>query len=261
MAPLIQLLPQQPGIHFDEPSHRYWVWSPSRDRWMQPASTSQVLTIAGAKGFDPFYWRRSLIDKHGMTPLEAETYMDLHRENRADVGTELHGLIRAELLGGSYHPRIAESLMLLSVWRREFLPQIDAVLSCEAPMASRSRFYTGTPDLLAIIGGQLLILDWKSKVSAEKAKPEKAWALQLGGYDQLVRDETDLIPDGAMNLMVWPDGIQEVFYNQADVAASRAVFNQALLRSHQLRAAEGCADHAGAAEHLGGLLSMEYGDL
>ena len=246
----LALLPPQSGIHFDDPSHRYWVWSPRRDRWMQPASTSQVLTLSGAKGFDSTYWRRSLIEKDGLRPHEADVYMDLHRNGRATIGTELHGLIRAELLGGSFHPRHAESLMLLATWRREFLPRIGAVLACESPLASLQRFYTGTPDLLAVIDGLLLTCDWKTKVSQEKAKPDNGWGLQLGGYDQLIRDNYGIEPDGALNLMIWPGGIGDVFYNRADVMQRRITFNQALLVHHRIRADDGCIDHQGALRHL-----------
>lgn len=249
-CPAISLLPAQQGIHFDEASHRYWIWSPARNRWMQPASTSAVLTASGAKGFDATYWRRSLITKRGLRPHEADLYMDLHRGNRADIGTELHGLIRAELLGEPFHPRQAESLLLLAVWRREFLPRVERVVVCESPMVSRSRFYSGTPDLVALVEGLWLSVDWKSKVSREKARPESAWPLQLAGYDLLVEEQHGLALDGAMNLMIWPDGTQDCFYNAADMEERRQEFLGALVWSHTARALEGAADYGGALVHL-----------
>lgn len=245
-----RLLPPQPGIHFDEPLHRYWLWSERLGRWMQPSSTSQVIQEAGAKGFDPTFWRRSLMMKHGMTVQEANLYMELHKGNRAGVGTELHGLIRAELLGESFYPKQAESLMLLSVWRREFLPRVSAVLLCEAPLASRNYFYTGTPDLFARVDGLWLTVDWKSKVSQEKAKPEKAWRFQLGGYDALVEENHHVRADGAMNLMIWPEGCEDVYYDRADVNQAREVFVGCLAWSHLQRGAAGSEDHQGALLHL-----------
>jgi CRISPR/Cas system-associated exonuclease Cas4 (RecB family) len=250
MPPQVNLLPAQADVAYDDPSHRYWIWSARRGQWLPLSSTSQVLTSSGAKGFDPTHWKRSLVDRHGLRPDEAEVYMALHRNNRADVGTELHGLIRAELLGGSFHPRLAESLMLLSVWRREFLPRVEAVILCEAPLASRSLFFSGTPDLVARVEGAWMTVDWKSKVSAEKAKPESGWRLQLTGYDLIVEEEHRIRLDGAMNLMIWPGGCKDVWYNRADLNQSRPLFIGHLAWAHALKAAEGCPNHQGALEHL-----------
>lgn len=250
MPPSIALLPPRNQIHFDEPSHRYWLWSNRRGRWMQPASTSQVLGTAGVKGFDNRFWRKSLIEKYGMRRDEADLYMELHRDGRAHIGTELHGLIRAELLGGSFKPKQAESLMLLSVWRREFLPRISDVVLCEMPMASGNYFYTGTPDLVAKVDDLWLTVDWKSKVSEEKAKPDKAWKLQLSGYDLLSLENYSLRLDGAMNLMIWPDGCEDVFYNRADIMEGKRKFIGCLAWNHLLRGIAGCVDHQGAFEYI-----------
>lgn len=250
MTHALALFAPPPGILFDEIEHRYSVWSPVRQMWTHPASTSQVLSAAGAKGFDNTFWRKSLIEKHGMTFHEAELYMELHKVNRASIGTELHGLIRAELLGGKYTPKQAESLMLLSVWRREFLPRIEAVCLCEIPLASGDHFFTGTPDLFARVDGLWLTVDWKSKVSEAKAKKDKAWVLQLAGYDTLVRYNYPVDPDGAMNLMIWPEGCEDVLYNRADIALARQRYLGHLAWSHFVRGSAGCWQHQGALLHL-----------
>lgn len=246
----VALLPPQQGVLFDEPSHRYWVWSPRRNAWLQPRSTSAVLTRSGIKGFDPFYWRRSLIEKRKLRPDEAESYMELHREERADIGTELHGLIRAELLGQPYHSRCAESLLLLAVWREMFLPRIEAVVAIETPMVSLAYFVSGTPDLVARVDGAWMTLDWKSKVSEEKAKPEAGWKPQLGGYDLMIEEHHGIRLDGALNLMIWPEGTKDVWYNRADVNQAREEFLGAAAWSHAIDAADGCPVHRGALEHL-----------
>jgi hypothetical protein len=249
--PRIALLPQQGGISFHELSHRYWVWSPRRERWLQPPSCSQVLGIAGAKGFDPQHWRNKLINKEGLRPDEAEAYMDLHRNGRAEIGTELHALIRQELLGAAAPPvRFAESLLLLSTWRRLFLPQVEEVIACEAPLASLRLFFTGTPDLIARVSGRWLIVDWKSKVSAEKAKPDAAWPLQLAGYDLLAQERYGIHLDGAMNLMVWPGGCQEVYWEPEKMAELRRRYIGHIAWAHAVKGAQGVADAAGALEHL-----------
>jgi hypothetical protein len=249
--PRIALLPQQGGIQFDEPTHRYWVWSARRERWLQPPSCSQVLGIAGAKGFDPQHWRNKLVNKEGLRPDEAEAYMDLHRNGRAEIGTELHALIRQELLSIAAPPvQFAESLLLLATWRRLFLPQIEEVIACESPLASLRYFYTGTPDLIAKVSGKWLIVDWKSKVSAEKAKPDQAWPLQLAGYDLLAEERYGICLDGAMNLMIWPGGCQEVFWPPEKMAELKRRYIGHVAWAHAVKGAQGVADAAGALEHL-----------
>ena len=249
--PRIALLPPQGGILFDEPSHRYWVWSLRRGCWLQPPSCSQVLGLAGAKGFDPQHWRRKLIEKEGLRPAEAEAYMELHRNGRAEIGTELHALIRQELLGVAAPPvRFAESLLLLATWRRLFLPQIEDVIACESPLASLRLFYTGTPDLIAKVAGQWLIVDWKTKVSQEKAKPDQAWPLQLAGYDLLAQERYGIRLDGAMNLMVWPSGCEEVLWPAEKMAELRRRFIGHIAWAHVVKGSKGDTSATGALAHV-----------
>ena len=245
----LQLLPPQPGITFDEAEHRYTL--ESRHGPVHPASATQVLTLSGAKAFDPQHWRRSLIDRQGLRPHEADAFMDRHRNLRADIGTELHALIRAELLGLPFHPpRYAEPLQLVATWRRLFLPRIEAVALCEVPLASRWGFFTGTPDLLAKVDGKWLVVDWKTKASADKAKPESSWVLQLAGYGLLIAEQYGLQVEGALNLMVWPGGCADVFYNRADVTIAQGRFVGYLRKHHEIRTAQGCAMHRKALQHL-----------
>ena len=250
MPHTLNLLHPQPGITFDEEAHSY-AYNSRTHGVLHPSSTTQVLTISGAKAFDTTHWHRSLLRK-GLEPHEADTYMERHRNTRADIGTELHSLIRATLLGLPYHPpKNAEALLLHATWRTQFLPQIDTVYLCEVPLCSLWGFYTGTPDLVCrLTDGALVVLDWKSKASADKAKPEAAWALQLGGYAGLVQDAYNLQLDGAANLMVWPGGCSVVRYPAADLALAQSRFYGALRQHHQLRTAQGCATHAIALQHV-----------
>ena len=242
MAPTLQLLPPQPGIAFDEAEHRYTLESQLGP--VHPASTTQVLTVSGGKQFDPSHWRRSLIERQGLLPAEADAFMDRHRNTRADIGTELHSLIRAELLGLPFcPPKHAEALLLRATWRQAFLPRISEVLLVEVPLASRWGFYTGTPDLLARVDGRLLVVDWKTKASESKAKAEASWALQLGAYAGLVFDQYGIEVDGALNLMVWPGGTADVVHNRADVQIARQRFYGFLRKHHEIRAVQGCNLH------------------
>jgi hypothetical protein len=247
--PTLQLLDPQPGIGFDEAEHRYTLASKLGP--VHPASATQVLTVAGGKAFDPRHWRRSLIERQGLRPHEADAFMDKHRNLRADIGTELHSLIRAELLGLPWcPPKHAEPLQLLATWRQQFLPRISEVLLVEVPLASLWGFYTGTPDLLARVDGQLLVVDWKTKASEAKAKPEASWALQLGGYAGLILDQYGLQVDGALNLMVWPGGTADVNYNRADMLQARDRFYGFLRKHHEIRAVQGCSLHRRALQQF-----------
>jgi hypothetical protein len=247
--PTLNLLEPQPGIAFDEAEHRYTLESALGP--VHPASATQVLTLAGGKAFDPSYWRRSLIDRQGLLPHEADAFMDRHRNLRADIGTELHNLIRQQLLGLPWlPPKHAEPLQLLATWRQRFLPRISEVLLVEVPLASRWGFYTGTPDLLARVDGQLLVVDWKTKASESKAKAESSWALQLGAYSGLIADQYGLQVDGALNLMVWPGGTADVPYNRADMVQARDRFYGFLRKHHEIRAVQGCSLHRRALQQL-----------
>lgn len=232
---------------FREEDHTYWAWSGRAGAWLRPSSCSQVLSTAGAKGFSTAAWRASLVRKQQMREQEAAAYCSLHVEARAAIGTELHGLIRQELTGDPAPPvQFAESLLLLAVWRRQFLPQIEAVILCEAPMVSGAGFFSGTPDLVARVSGRWLVLDWKSKASREKAKPDKAWPLQLAGYQILLRDVHGVALEGAANVMVWPDGLEEVFYAASEMAQHRRRYVGCLAWCHAVRASDGCTASAAA---------------
>jgi hypothetical protein len=250
VSPKIALLPPQEGVHYDDPSHRYHLWAPSRNKWVTVSSVSQVLTRSGGKGFDRKFWRQSLIDKRGLHPHEADVYMDHHSSYRAIIGTELHALIRAELLGLSHYPHHAESLLLLGQWRMDFMPRLQEVAICESPLISRSMFYSGTPDLLAMVDGRWMLVDWKTKASKEKAKPDAAWGLQLAGYALLVEEQYGIRVDGALNLMIWTDGSADFFWNRADIDQQSRKFIGYLARSHQIQAEGGSSIHAGALAHL-----------
>jgi len=250
----LKLLPAQEGITFDEAEHRYSF--ASKVGLVHPASATQVLTVSGAKAFDTRFWKQSL-ERQGLRPHEADAYMDKHRNLRADIGTELHELIRAELLGLPFSPpKHAEPLQLIATWRRFFLPRVEEVLLCEVPLCSRWGFYTGTPDLLARVDGKLLVVDWKTKASEAKAKAEGSWVLQLAGYAGLIRDQYGLEVDGALNLMIWPGGTQEVFYNRADVLQAQRRFYGYLRRHHEIRSMQGCEMHRKALVHLDQLVEQ-----
>jgi hypothetical protein len=94
------------------------------------------------------------------------------------------------------------------------------------------------------------VIDWKSKVSREKANPENNWRLQLAGYDLLVAENHGIELDGAANLMIWPDGLEEVHWPAGVMVAARARFIGHLAWAHAVAAARGDSDRAGALVQL-----------
>lgn len=240
---ILDLLPSQRGVEFDDPSHRYRVWSPRRNRWMSPFSVSQVLTVSGLKAFDPSRWKDKLI-RDGMEPWQAEEFMRTHTAHRAQVGTDVHLCIECCLLGTAL-PRAVEeeSLAIYESWRRDFLPRIGRVLVIESPMVHRRWFFAGTPDLLAEVDGELMLVDWKTKPSAEKAKSSPEWVYQFAGYRELIRGEHGIDVRKAMNWMLWDGGGRAVPWNAADLEQGWVVFADAL-RVHHAKKGEGCAEHA-----------------
>jgi hypothetical protein len=117
-------------------------------------------------------------------------------------------------------------------------------------MYSGRGFYSGTPDLVARVAGRWLVIDWKSKVSREKAKAETNWRLQLAGYDLLIAENHGIELDGAANLMIWPDGLEEVHWPAGVMMAARARFIGHLAWAHAVAAARGDRDRAGALVQL-----------
>jgi hypothetical protein len=234
----LDLLPPQRGVQFDDPSHRYRVWSPRRGAWLHPWSVSQILTVSGLKAFDPSQWRNKLI-RDGMSAVEAEAFMRQHTSHRAQVGTDVHLCIQHCLLGTPLGRAVEEeALAIFATWQREFLPRIRRVLVIEAPMVHRQWFFAGTPDLVAEVDGQWTICDWKSKQSAKKAKPSAEWIYQLAAYRALVLAQHGLEVNWALNHMCWDGGGKDVRWNRADLLHGWGAFKEAIKVHHEQRAKE-----------------------
>jgi hypothetical protein len=225
-------------VEFDDPSHRYRVWSPRRGAWLHPFSVSQILTVSGLKAFDPTQWRNKLI-RDGMSPAAADAFMRQHTSHRAQVGTDIHLCIQHCLLGTPV-PRavLDEAIAIFESWEHQFLPRIGRVLVIEAPMVHRRWFYAGTPDLVAQVDDAWHICDWKSKQSAEKARPSAEWVYQLSAYRELVRNQHGLDVRRALNWMCWDGGGKGALWNAADLDHAWTAFEGAIRTHHQQRAAE-----------------------
>lgn len=239
----LDLLPPPPGVRFDEVRHAYTAWSDRFGRWVPCDSVSQVMTASGLKGFDRGAWKRKLV-RDGMEPWQAEEFMNHHATERAAIGTNFHALVQHRLAPQGDAPQShPEALDMLAVWDQRIAPRLGVVRLLEQPMVHRLLLFSGTPDLLAVVDGEPCLLDWKTKASADKARPEAAWLLQLAAYRELVRRNYGIQVDRAVNVMVWHDGLRMVAYNRADLEGAWVRFYEGLLAHHQTRAAEGCPWH------------------
>ena len=199
-------------------------------------SVSQVMTTSGLKAFDTSFWRRSLI-RDGMEPAQADVYMREHTARRAAIGTAVHAAIQEHLEGGPLPVPAADAEEVAAIFaaiRDQFLPCLQAVHLIEVPMVHRGLAYAGTPDLVGTIDGELVLVDWKTKASPDKARVSDEWRFQLAAYRELVLHNYGMKVDRAINLMAWPDGTKAVHWNRADLDGAMEVFmDDGLLPFHQ----------------------------
>jgi hypothetical protein len=69
------------------------------------------------------------------------------------------------------------------------------VLETEVPLISEKYLYGGTLDALALVGGKLMLLDWKTSGGVYSSM-----LAQLGAYRQLLRERDEEAPDSAQLL-------------------------------------------------------------
>lgn len=270
------LLPQQPGVAFDEPSHTYSYALPPRwGGWVQVDSVSQSLAKSGLKGFDPDHWRRSLV-RSGYEPHEADLFMEMHRDGRAMIGTCVHAHIEHCLKGQPLAPIHPEALSMFVRWRQEYLPRIRHIGIIEAPMVHPVWLFAGTPDFMGqLTDGATVVSDWKNKVwpqlpwpvvaepqrmlehqkaiaqKAKKVAPEGWWILQLAAYDLLVEENHRIRIDRAESVVVTAGGVMVHPWNRAELDAARLVFLRGHLKVLRLRQASDPVGPWGhAADHL-----------
>jgi len=252
MAHRLELLPPTRGLLFDPIEHKYTVEHKYLGTLVVP-STTQVMAATGAKCLNYSAWRSSLLRK-GICESEAdaESYMESHRSHRAMVGTQLHHLIEAYLLGREPMDVDPEAEKMFQAWLKDFYPRITTVFVAEEPMLHRAYFYCGTPDLLAEIDGVVTLTDWKSQQQG-KEKVRSEWGLQVGAYCELVRACHDITVAKATMAIVTVDGVHLAQYNRADIVQGWQRFAGFLSEFHALQAKLGSLPHhiaLTAMEHL-----------
>jgi ATP-dependent exoDNAse (exonuclease V) beta subunit len=238
----LELLPPTRGLHFDEPSHTYSIEHKHLGRIVIP-SVSQIMQATGSKCMNYAAWRDSLI-RNGkcQTEAEADAFMEAHRSHRAMVGTQVHHLAESHLLDRQPAEVDPEAELMFEQWLTTFYPRIGSVLISEQPMLHRAYMYCGTPDLVAEIDGEYMVVDWKTQVAGrEKVRPE--WSQQIGAYAELVHRCHDLTLRKAAMVVVTTNGIKVQPYNYADLKQGLARFFGFLAEHHALQARLGSLPH------------------
>lgn len=271
MAVTLKLLPPVEGLFFDEAQHRYTFRSPQLGI-LPLYSCSQVMEATEAKAMNWSYWRKRLMTK-GFTEPEAEAagklwpagqlsleqancFMELWRNHRAQVGTDLHLLVQREFRPGPLVPgdRLVmedEPFSILEQWESSFLPRVTTVYLIEQPLVHRSCFFSGTPDLLAVIDGILTLVDWKTQMQkfspagaplAPKVRPE--WQMQQGAYAAMIESCYGMKPERGLNWIGWAEGSKDHFWNAADLEQGWFKFAGFLMELHAREARLGSVPHA-----------------
>lgn len=247
---ILELVKQDPLLHFVEEDHRYYYWSQSHQQWVSPLSVSSVWETSGAEVMNFASWRNSLKRTYDFTTEEADAYIEEFCDHRAQVGTDFHLLAQYTLLNEAL-PRTNiedEAVMMWEVWKREFLPHIGRVRLIETPMIHKGLYYTGTPDLVAQVFGRETLVDWKSKQSREKARVRDVWLPGQGAYWELLSSNYGIEVEWGMNYMVWSTGQKLQQWNAADLLKGRAEFLRLLYQHHHVLALQGDPWHAYAKE-------------
>lgn len=162
---------------FDEGEHAY-----KFEGFGLPGASRLMERIGVKEEFDRTYWRLSLIKK-GMTPEEAEAFMDLRGEQGIERGKKVHAFIEAAIREespkpGDFTPDHLDSIDGYLDGFYSFADQegLETALLIERPLVHPICFYCGTVDCLAWTNSGLTIIDWKTSESIKKYR-KRQWQL------------------------------------------------------------------------------------
>lgn len=240
----LDLLPPVGELSFVEDGHRYQFRS-ARHGLLEPTSVSQVLLATGGKSMNYSRWREALMRDRGLTVDEADAYMEQHRKERAQIGTDVHAMIQEHLTGMGTAPPANEAGGMFEAWRTKFSQRIGTVRLIEQPLIHRACFYVGTPDLVAEVDGRLTLVDWKT-CKPDKARVRPEWLLQQGAYVQLVKSCYNLDVNYGMNVAIWDGGVLVQPWNAADLRHAWLQFAGFLMEYHARQASFGSEIHHAA---------------
>lgn len=263
----LKLLPPVEGLSFNEAQHRYTFSHPQLGP-LPLYSCSQVMEATEAKAMNWSHWRKRLMTK-GLTEPEAEAagklwprgplsleqancFMELWRNHRAQVGTDFHFHAQAALLNKQPNFLLScESAQIFDCWNENFYHRVTDVYLIEQPLVHRSCFFSGTPDLLAVIDGVLTLVDWKTQMQkyspsgaplAPKVRPE--WQMQQGAYAAMIESCYGMKVERGLNWIGWAEGSKDHFWNAADLEQGWFKFAGFLMELHAREARLGSIPHS-----------------
>ena len=176
---------------------------------------SKVLGDTGLRPeFDRTWWKLSLIRK-GMSDEEAEEEMDRVRDEGQRRGSLVHHGIELAIESGDLFQVEEQQPEII----RQYMPHFNAfaeecglgeVRLVEESLVHPTGFYCGTVDCLAEVGGELMVLDWKTVGKPRKRGKPKAekWQLaQLTAYLGAINaNQQEVQVLSAANVYIFPNG-------------------------------------------------------
>lgn len=215
---------------FDEENHAY-----SFRGWNLPG-VSHMLEATGIKQpFDRTFWRLALLRK-GMTPDEAEAEMDRKGKEGRDRGSLVHWGIEMSIKEGITELDSDADQILLDYmphwqqWATEH--ELEDVLLMEQPLIHPTGFYCGTVDCLAVVGGELMVLDWKTQGASKRKPKAEQWQLyQLTAYLAAINTCGEQKALKAANVFLTPTGYMMHVWETSEIMEAWRNF-QGLLRDY-----------------------------
>lgn len=177
------------GLVFDEKTHRYFL-----DGVRVPSTTG----ILGAIN-KPF-----LLKWYGDNGTAEAKRLS---KEAADFGTRVHKGCQSVGLGHSHHSYPVEEWQCIQAYASWFFTHVRSVIAVETPVASRLHQMAGTPDLVAVLEGEIEVrrpsglierVDMSGETAVLDAKTSSSvgddFALQLEGYRRMLMEWLGIEP-------------------------------------------------------------------
>ncbi len=200
---------------------------------LSPASTYQPYCLADGSTAPSVTTVLGILDKPGLPPwawdlgMQGIDYREV-RDAAARVGTLAHHLIACHLEGatsvsGGYPPDVEEKaikcLAKYLAWEKQ---NTMSPVMIEAPLVSEEFKYGGTPDLLAELNGEFVLIDFKTGGGIYDS-----YFYQVAAYRKLLEEQGWPVASARI-LRISPDDDQYEVAMQLDFDRDWQIFQHAL---------------------------------